>query len=229
MKKKISKITAVLLAVLTLFSTFSAFAATNYANSVGSVTEDIAVLNDTNYTAVGQDTTQGKKSAYSSYQLTDETITSKCDVYATIAEGSKVYDPTNPDADDDGFVDGEIVVSVPTVLIMSGTPDSKGNFTASGLIKVKGNIAGTTVINVIPASTVTLKQNGKDDITADITQQYTKFTVPTSDVTGSDVNKNVTPSFNNDAVSTIIISNNTATAGSWHGSYETSLYLSTAA
>lgn len=228
MKKKISKITAVLLAALTLFSTFSAFAAT-YTNSVGSVTEDIAVLNDTDYTAIGQDTTQNKKSAYTSYQLTDEAVTSKCDVYATIEEGSKVYDPTNPDADENGFVDGAIVVSAPTVLIMSGTPDASGNFVASGLIKVKGNIAGTTVINVVPASTVTLKQNGKADITANIVQQYTKFAVATSEAAGADVNKNVTPSFNDEAVSTITVSNNTATAGSWFGSYETILYLSTAA
>jgi len=142
------------------------------------------MLNNADYAAVGKDNTQNQKSSYTSYQLADETITSKCDVYATVAEGSKVYNPDSPDADENGYIDGAITVSVPTVLIMSGTPDASGNFTASGLIKVKGNIAGTTVINVVPDSTVTLKQNGKEDITATIKQQFTKFVVPSSEVNG---------------------------------------------
>ena len=89
-------------------SSITAFAATpSYVNSVGSATEDIKIVDNSGYTVTGKDETQNKKSTYTNITLADETVTSPCEVYATIAEGSKVYDPENPKADDKGFVDAK--------------------------------------------------------------------------------------------------------------------------
>lgn len=200
-----------------------------YVNSVGSATGDIAILDDAQYSVTGQDTTQEKSSKYKTVEVGDETITSDCDVYATVAEGSKVYDPENPNADESGFVDGQIVVGVPVELILDGTPDAQGYYKGSGLVKVKGNIAGTTVINVVPEDTVTMSQTGKADITATIEQGYTKFVIPTSSLTGTDVNKQVTPDFNDNATSTVEIKTNQATAGSWAGTFTYSISVSNVA
>lgn len=225
-KKKIVKtVIATTLVVATLIPT-TAFASSvnpttnkEYINSVGSASEDIAILDDEQYSVIGNDTTQDKKSKYTKHTVSNEEITSNCDVYATVSEGSKVYDPENPNADEDGFVDGSIVIGVPVELILDGTPDDEGYYKGSGLVKVKGNIAGTTIINVVPEDTVTLSQVGKSDIIASITQTYKRFTVSTSTLTGADVNKNVTPDFNENAVSTVEIKTNQASAGSWAGEF----------
>lgn len=231
MNKIIKKVCAGVLTALTVvsMSSITAFASTSYVNSVGSAKEDINILNDSSYTVVGQDTTQGKKSTYANIALADETITSPCEVYATIAEGSKVYDPDNSEADDNGFVDGSVVASLPTTIIVSGTADADGYYEGSGIVKVKGNVAGTTVVNVVPDSTVTLSSQGKADITATINQQFTKFVVPTSTATGNDVNKNLDYVFTDDCSSTVVVKTNQASAGSWSGNYNNTVYLSTVA
>lgn len=230
MRKSKSIIAAVIAAVSVLtMSVTTVFAADGYVNSVGSEAGDIAVLADESYQVKGQDATQNKKSEYSSITYADETVTSKCEVYATVAEGSSVYDPTNPDADENGFVDGSVVVSMPTVLIMNGTADPSGYYIAKGSGKVKGNIAGTTIINVVADSEFSMKQVGKDDISATVTQDFTKFVVSTSSVTGADVNKNVTPAFNDACSFNIDVKTNEATAGSWSGSYNNNIFLTTAA
>lgn len=200
-----------------------------YVNSVGSATGDIAILDNEQYVVTGQDTTQNKSSKYKTVEVGDNTITSACDVYATIEEGGKVYDPDNSNADEDGFVDGKIIVGVPVELILDGTPDAQGFYKGSGLVKVKGNITGTTVINVVPEDTVTMSQAGKTDITATINQTYTKFVVPTSSLTGTDVNKQVTPDFNDNATSTIEIKTDKATAGSWAGTFNFNISISSIA
>lgn len=230
MNKIIKKVVAGVLTALTVASITSttAFASTSYVNSVGSAKEDINILNDSSYTIVGKDTTQDKKSTYSNITPADESITSPCEVYATVEEGSKVYDPENPNADDDGFVDGSVIASLPTTIILSGTPNAEGYYEGSGIIKVKGNIAGTTIVNVVPDSTVTLSSQGKANISANIVQEYTKFVIPTSTVTGDDVNKNLDYIFNNDCSSTVVVKTNQATAGSWHGAYNNVVSLTTA-
>lgn len=230
MNKSIKKVIAGVLTAVTVFSmsSITAFAATSYVNSVGSEVDDSKVLNDSSYTVIGQDTTQDKHSTYSNITLADEKVTSPCEVYGTVAEGSKVYDPENPEAGDDGFVDGSIIVSLPTTLILSGTPDADGYYAGSGIVKAKGNIAGTSIVNVVPDSTVTLSSQGKDDITATITQQFTKFVLPGSSVTGDDVNKHLDYVFNDECKSTIIVKTNQATAGSWSGTYNNNVFLSSA-
>lgn len=230
MNKTIKKVIAGVLTAVTVLSmsSMTAFAATSYVNSVGSKADDSKVLSDSSYTVIGQDTTQDKRSTYANITIADEAVTSPCEVYATIEEGSKVYDPENPEADDDGFVDGSIIVSLPTTLILSGTPDADGYYTGSGIVKAKGNIAGTSIVNVVPDSTVTLSSQGKDDITATITQQFTKFVLPGSSVTGDDVNKHLDYVFNDECKSTIIVKTNQATAGSWSGAYNNNVFLSSA-
>lgn len=230
MNKLIKKVTTGVLTVITVLSIASttAFASTSYVNSIGSAKEDIGILSDSSYTVIGKDATQDKKSTYSNITLADENITSPCEVYATVAEGSKVYDPENPNADDDGFVDGSIVASLPTTIILNGTPNTDGYYEGSGLVKVKGNIAGTTIVNVVPDSTVILSSQGKTDITANINQKYTKFVIPTSTVTGADVNKHLDYIFNDECSTIITIKTNQATAGSWSGSYNNTVSLSTA-
>lgn len=230
MNKIIKKVVAGVLTALTVASITSttAFASTSYVNSVGSAKEDINILNDNSYTVVGKDTTQNKKSTYSNITLADESITSPCEVYATVEEGSKVYDPENSNADDDGFIDGSVIASLPTTIILNGTPNNEGYYEGSGVVKVKGNIAGTSIVNVVPDSTVTLSSTGKNNIVATISQKYTKFVIPTSTVVGNDVNKHLDYVFNDDCVSTVVVRTNQATAGSWSGAYNNVVSVTTA-
>lgn len=230
MNKFIKKVITVVMTVATIvsMSSITAMAASpSYTNSVGSAVEDIKVLDGAEYSVVGNDTTQNKKSTYTNITLANEKVVSPCKVYATVAEGSKVYDPTNPKADDKGFVDGSIIVSLPTTLILSGTPNEQGEYVGSGVVKTKGNIAGTTIINVEPDATVTLSSTGKSDITADISTEYTKFVVPTSTATGDKLNKHLDYVFNDDCKSTVTVKTAKATAGSWNGTYNNNVFLST--
>lgn len=213
--------------ILSMSSVTAFAAAPSYTNSVGSAIEDIKVVDQTGYTVAGKDVTQNQKSEYTQITLADENTTSPCKVYATVEEGSKVYDPDNPKAGEDGFVDGSIVVSLPTTLILSGTPDSNNEYVGSGLIKAKGNIAGTTIVNVVPDASVTLSSTGKADITADITTEYTKFAVPTSTAAGEKLNKNLDYVFNDTCKSVVTVKTNQATAGSWSGTYNNNIFLST--
>lgn len=231
MNKLVQKIIAgvITVAAVASMSSMTALASTSYINSVGSNTDDIKIVDDSGYSVTGNDQTQSKKSTYSNITLADESVTSPCEVYATVAEGSKVYDPSNPKADDSGFVDGSVVVSLPTTLILSGTPDSNGYYVGSGVIKAKGNIAGTSVINVVPDATVTLSSTGKDNITANIETEYTRFVVSTSTVTGDKLNKNLDYVFNDNCQSIITVKTNQASAGSWSGSYNNTVSLTTEA
>lgn len=232
MNKFIKKVVTGVMTVATIvsMSSITAMAASpSYTNSVGSAVEDIQILDGGEYSVVGNDTTQNKKSAYTNITLANETVVSPCEVYATVAEGSKVYDPTNPKADEKGFVDGSIIVSLPTTLILSGTPNEQGEFVGSGVVKAKGNVAGTTIINVVPDASVTLSSTGKSNITADISPEYTKFVVPTSTATSDKLNKHLDYVFNDECKSIITVKTNQATAGSWNGTYNNSVFLSTVA
>lgn len=226
-KKKSIILSIIAIISICTMSTTTAFAAGNYVNSTGSETGDIAILENPSYEVKGQDISQNKKSEYESIEYADEKITSKCDVYATIKEGSDIYDPDNPNANEDGFVDGSIVVSVPTVIIIDGTPNEQGQYIGKGNGKVKGNISGTTIINVVAEEQVVLKQLGKDDIIANILQTYKKFAIPTSTATGADLLKTVSPSFTDECKFEITVITDKASAGSWSGSYNNNIFLTT--
>ena len=231
MTKFTKKIVSGSLAALMLISASSltAFAASPYANSVGSATEDIKILDQVDYTVAGQDTTQNKKSTYERITLASDSVVKPCEVYATIAEGSKVYDPTNPEAGEDGFVDGSIIVSLPTTLILDGTPDASGYYIGKGTVQARGNIAGTSVINVVPDASVTLSQTGKADITATVETDYTQFAVPTTTATGDKLNKNLGYTFNDNCKAIVTVKTDEASAGSWSGSYNNTVSLTSIA
>ena len=212
-----SRVIAVILAVISVLTT--AVPALAAESSKGSKGTDIAVLDDSNYTVAGQDTKQNKKSEYELFTHNGNDIISSVNVYGTIADGSDVYDPENPDADDDGFVNGKIQVGVPTTIIIDGKPNSEGYYAGEASGKVKGNISGSTVISVVPDSEVTLHSQGKNDVTAPIEQDYTQFVVETSEYSGDKVNKFVTPSFNDKAVFDVSVKTKELSAGSWSGSF----------
>lgn len=218
MNKFISTLVAGVMATLMVTaSAMPTFAAT--VNSVGSVATDIGIVADSNYTVTGKDETQNKASEYqtvSDFVEATDGKTYQTNVYATIAEGEDVYDPTNPDADPEtGMVDGTVLVSVPKTLVLGQT--SKGVWSGAYTIKVKGNIAGSTVISVVPDASFKMSQIGKSDITVTTNQPKTKFVVEDSTLTGNDVVKGVTASFNDNAVTTGTMSTTEASAGSWEG------------
>lgn len=211
------KIIAAFMAVLTVFamSTTTAFAAEPLVNSVGSVAEDI-----TNGVKVGQDSTQGKQSEYTQKEYAGEDIEVECQVYATVADGSPVYNPDDPSAGEDGFVDGTIVVSVPTTIILDGsTRDEQGYYYGTGTYQVKGNISNRTVVNVVADSTFTMSQVGKDDINAVVEQGATGFAITNTLATNDNIKEGVTLDFNDTAKDIVKVKTNEATAGSWSGSF----------
>lgn len=219
MKRNISKIIAFLIAVISIITTAVPVMAADASNSKGSKGTDIAVLDDSSYSVEGKDTKQNKKSEYELFTYDGNDIISSVNVYGTVADGSDVYDPENPDADDDGFVNGKIQVGVPTTIIIDGKANSEGYFIGEASGKVKGNISGATIINVVPDDEVVLSSEGKRDVTAPIEQDYTQFVVATSEFGGAKVNKNVTPNFNDKAVFDVSVKTKDLSAGSWAGSF----------
>ena len=218
-RKSNSRAIALILAAVSIITASVPALTASAAPSSGSLGTDIAVLDNSEYDVAGKDTKQNKKSEYELYTLDGDDIISSVNVYATVVDGGDVYDPDNPDADENGFVNGDIQVGVPTTIIVDGTPDSEGYYIGEASGKVKGNISGTTVIKVVPDDEVTLSSEGKNDVTAPIEQDYTQFVVPTSEFSGAKVNKHVTPSFNDKAVFDVSVKTKDLSAGSWQGSF----------
>ena len=163
------------------------------------------------------------------YTYDGNDIISSVNVTATISDGNDVYDPENPNADDNGYVNGDIQVGVPTSIVINSTPNADGYYIGSASGKVKGNISGATIINVIPDEEVTLSTEGKADVTAPVEQDYTKFVVSTSEYGGSKVNKHVTPDFNDNAVFEVSVKTKDLSAGSWAGSFNYNISVSNTA
>lgn len=128
----------------------------------------------------GYDSTQN---AYTSYQDIGEG-SSKTNVYLTVD-------------------DSNVLAAVPTTIILNGEADSKGNNTGTYSVKASGDISGDKELTIAPESeTVTMKQNGKDDITAVISQEKTVFS-------SEELAKGATSTGSVSA---------SLTAGSWNGS-----------
>lgn len=217
MKKIFKTLVAGVIATLMVTTTaMPTFAATN---SIGSASTDIGIVTDSDYVVAGNDSAQNKSSEYqtvSDFVEATDGKTYQTNVYSTIAEGQDIYDPTDPNADPEtGMVDGSILVSVPKALILGQT--AEGVWSGAYTIKVKGNISGSTVISVVPDATFTMAQVGKPNITVTTNQPKTKFVVADSTISGDDVVKGVTASFNDNAVTTGTMSTTEASAGSWQG------------
>ena len=196
----------------------NAFALGTNINSIGSVAGDIEDnLTEDLYGSevVGKDETQQKESEYQKFEVDDQAITAPSDVYATQATGEDVYDPDHPDADENGYVDGTVMVVIPKTVILNGK-SGVGNYT----VKVKGNIAGNEVITVAPEATVTLSQAGKADVVADITQPIQRFAYKDTTVVpaAADLAKEVTHYYYTAPDATIETKD--LTAGLWHGTFD---------
>lgn len=98
-------------------------------------------------------------------------------------------------------VESEAVVWIPTNITISGTPDENKKYMGEGAVIVEGDIAGNQLVTVTPESNISLKQPGKDDIVAQVTQEKTTFTY--DDIQNS-----------NSAVTTI--SADSLSAGEWN-------------
>ena len=119
--------------------------------------------------------------------------------YAEVKEGdtqTKVYLTID---------DGDLVVSVPTTVILSGTPDASGKYSAGYTVGVSGDMSGNKTATVKPeGNSVTLHQTGKTDKTGTVTQAKTSFD---------------TNDFKNKATTTGAVESTGLTAGSWSGQF----------
>ena len=109
-------------------------------------------------------------------------------------------------------------VTAPVIAVLSGQPDDNGNYTGDVEYSVVGNIASNEKIVVTPDDTFNLSQNGKDDINCSITlnddnNSKTDFTY----VNGLRED--------NSLKHTYTLSTKDITAGSWHGQYNTNIFL----
>lgn len=102
---------------------------------------------------VGEDTAQGAVTAYGTVGEGN----ANTDVYLTVDNNN-------------------IAVGVPTEIVISGTPNSSGEYIGEYSVSVEGDIAGNYILTVEPESdTVALMQTGKSNTTASITQDQVTF------------------------------------------------------
>lgn len=129
--------------------------------------------------SIGEDIEQKAKTKYENI----EEGTAQTEVYLTIE-------------------DSDLIVSVPTTIILSGTPDAEGNYIGKYSVGVSGNLSGNKLVQVKPTDTsVELHQNGKLSKNAIITQERTRF--DNNDLT-------------NNIKTTGQVTANALTAGSWN-------------
>lgn len=112
-----------------------------------------SIGSDSGNISVGEDTVQNAKTTYE--QVTEGNA--KTRVYLTVN-------------------DSDLVVSVPTTIIVSGTPDKNGDYIGEYSVKVSGDMAGSKTVTVKPENElIALKQAGKSDVSAKINQNKTLF------------------------------------------------------
>lgn len=129
---------------------------------------------------IGEDTAQGASTAYSNVGVGS----SKTNVYLTID-------------------DSNVLVGVPTEIIISGTPTDTGEYIGEYSVSAFGDISGDEFVNIVPEENATLKQPGKKDVEASVSQQKTSFSY-------NDIITN-----NNSSIGQVTAEG--LTAGSWNG------------
>lgn len=184
MKKRIASMIAVSMATVILFGSAMVFADSEYTASTGSVAADI----DASAEPIGQDETQDQHSEYYGAITTVPATKPTCNVYATLPSS--------------------FTVIIPKTVILEGATNGSGSYT----VRVTGDIAGNESVVVKPDATVTMKQEGKDDVTAAISQNSVW-----------DYSGLVAPS--NAHVGTITASG--LTAGSWVGTFNFDISIAT--
>ena len=130
----------------------------------------------------GEDTVQGQKTVYSEIQLSDTST----NVFLTVD-------------------DSELLVSLPSTVIVSGTPNANGEYIGEYSVGVEGDMAANKIVTIEPESYSTeLKQVGKDNEQALISQQQTSFT---------------TQDFADKTTTTGSVTAQGLTAGSWNSEF----------
>lgn len=141
-----------------------------------------SVGSDSMNTLIGEDTAQNAKTQYSEIAIDD----AQTEVYLTVE-------------------DKDLIASLPTTIIVSGAPTSDGKYIGNYSVGVSGDMSGDKLVTIEPENdNVALKQKGKNDKTATITQEQTEF--------DSD-------DFKNKAQTTGAVTADRLTAGSWNGSF----------
>lgn len=132
--------------ILAVILSFSALPFTAFAGSIASISSD---------KAVGVDNAQNAKTEYSDTQIDAGNIST--DVYLTVD-------------------DSDIIVSVPTSVVIGGVPDSNGDYTGSYTVSASGDMAADKLVQIKPNDKdIELKQSGKLSKAAIITQERTVF------------------------------------------------------
>lgn len=194
---KMNKLLLMGLAMTTAIS-MPVFAASGLTNSAASTTEDATKVFGQN-TMDGQDTNQSKETLYSSEITEDKSET--CEVYATQASTFSVI--------------------IPKTIILDGAKNAANGNIGQYVVTVKGNIGGAEIVSVTPDATFKMKQAGKDDIDATVTQAITNFRVEDADsLDGDDTTTTVYGVDKVDGVTTdgkVEVTN--LSAGSWSGQF----------
>ena len=125
---------------------------------------------------------------------------------AFAAEEQEITPDHNAKTQVSANIDSSAVVWLPTSVVLSGKANAQHKYTAEYGVRVQGNIAGEEKITIIPDESVVLKQQGKENVTATITQEKQEFTY-------SDLKDGAT------STSTGTITANSLSAGSWNGSF----------
>ncbi|MGN0005334.1 MAG: beta strand repeat-containing protein [Candidatus Gastranaerophilaceae bacterium] len=130
----------------------------------------------------GQDMVQGQQTVYSEIQLNDTST----NVFLTVD-------------------DSELLVSLPSTIIVSGTPNNNGEYIGNFSVGVEGDMAANKIVTIEPESySAALKQTGKEDEEALISQEQTSFT---------------TQDFADKTVTTGSVTAQGLTAGSWNSEF----------
>lgn len=130
---------------------------------------------------LGQDSAQNVKTKYAEVVEND----SQTAVYLTVDDKNRV-------------------VSLPTSLVLAGTPNERGEYIAKYSVGVSGDMSGKKIVKVEPEATASLTQKGKNNVTASIAQDQVSFN---------------TDDFKNKTVTNGSISADSLTAGSWNSNF----------
>lgn len=108
-------------------------------------------------------------------------------------------------------------VTAPVIAVIGGNADSNGNYKGDVKYSVKGNIATNEKVVVSPDTSFKLSQTGKNDI--DCTVKSKGDNVKTEFTYADGMRRN------NELSQEYTLSTKDITAGSWHGTYNTNIYL----
>ena len=150
----------------------SAFPITAFASSVGSISTD---------TSIGEDTSQSVKTQYTEIAESD----TQTQVYLSVD-------------------DSNLKVSLPTTVILSGTPNKQGQYVGKYSVGVNGDISGDKIVKIVPDTDIALIQKGKTNISATVSQKQTAFS---------------TTDFSAKTTTTGTVTADNLTAGSWNSSF----------